>query len=79
MSLGGCLIGDLDYSRSHGDDFMNAVFLQDNGRLDVRKTTICRSDCKALLSVPASAPKERYVFWSSINDRAFSRSVYWKV
>jgi hypothetical protein len=68
-----------DDTHSHGNDLMNIVFLQDDGGLDVRKTTVCRSDCKALLSVPASAPKEGYVFWSSINDRAFSRSVYWKV
>ncbi len=70
-----------DDAHSHGNDFMNIVFLLDNGGLDVQKTTICRSDCKALLPVPASAQNqsEGYVFWSSIDDRAFSRSLYWKV
>lgn len=67
------------YSRE--SDFMNIVFLKDDGGLEVQKTTACRSDCKALLTVPASAlnQSEGYVFWSSIDDRAFSRSLYWKV
>jgi len=66
---------------SYDRDKLNIAFLIDKKRLHLIDTSITRATGQAEIGLDDLQPEivEGYIFWASEDDKAFSRSEYWKI